>query len=86
MCRGNSHGRCRVRPPPLPRGRAAKFIVPRDTPTTVAVTPCARVYAAMLYALARFDSVHVVAPAVVTPLMAQRRVGQAGMNTHVLVR
>ena len=40
----------------------------------------------MLCALTRFDSMHVVAPAVVTPLMALRRVGQAGVNTRVLVR
>jgi len=40
----------------------------------------------MLYALAQFDSVHMVAPAVVTPLMALRRTGQAGMNTRMLVR
>ena len=39
----------------------------------------------MLCALARFDSVHVVAPVVVTPLMALHREGQAGMNTRVLV-
>ena len=40
----------------------------------------------MLYALARFDSVHVVAPAVVTSLMALQRAGQAAVNTCVLVR
>ena len=40
----------------------------------------------MLYALAQFDSVHVVAPTVVMPLMALRRAGQADVNMRVLVR
>ena len=92
VCHGNSHGHCRVRPPLLPRGRAAPppvlhaAVLPSPPCIMTCLLPLsslprAPIYAAMLCALAWFDSVHVVAPAIVTSLMTQRRAGQAGVNT-----
>ena len=96
VCCGNSHGHCRVRPPLLQHGHATlspalrAAVLPSHRASRHAYChgrhPCTRIYAAMLCALAQFDFVHVVAPTVVTPLMALRRTGQASVNTRVLVR
>ena len=86
MCRGNSHGCCHVRPPLLPCGHAtlppALRVAVLPCPPCIATCllplpshPCAHVCAAMVRALARYDSVHVVAPTIITSLMALQRAG-----------
>ena len=92
VCHGNSHRHCHVRPPLLSRSRAAlspvlcAVVLPSPLCIATRLLPLLSHPRARVCALAWFHSVHVVAPAVDTPLMALRRTGHVGVNTRVLVR